>query len=972
MKFTRRGALRSLFAIGASFAGTRGQEAKAAPSTPNKDQPRIVDDPRLSPASIKGTEDMYRSEFASTFGDAADHGTAFHCVNCQGNCAWTVWSKDGKVTRESQSANYPAISPDIPDSNPRGCNKGAQHSQIMYNEDRLKWPLRRTGERGAGQWERISWDEAITEVAQNIYDTMTTVGPEGNYIHVGAGMLSEARGASFKRLGTLLGAVRPYIASYVGDMFPGTSLVYGEGNIGCTYDFMFNTNVQVYWGCNPNQTRIPDAHYIWEGKYNGSKVIVITPEFSATAIHADLWVPIKPGYDGHLAMSIMHEMVKHDLFDKERARTFTDLPFLVRDDNKKMVTLADIDLKWDGFDHDLHEDLHHIAHGEENAEEVFLCWDERTGKVTALPGSRGAALKTLRLKDRGWDITPALSIDDVGGGKKVQLKDGTTVGVHTVFDELKEELKKFSPEATHKLTNVHPEVVSILARDIALPEVVSVTIGFSLGKHFNGMLTQRAIGSMVALTGRMGPEGGMNTENEWSISGLGGLSGFSGKYKQRFASGAISEFVLGDGMKDAEKLFADEDMQTATGTDFATYRKAIEQELKPAANDEGVGKGKSYWDTVETFLIAADARFRRNKGGYRDAFLKKAKFFAYVDFRMSDMATWADILLPARSHYEVYDLRTNPGYHRFANISQPPKGLKHIGEAKSEWDIATMLVEKLQEIALAKFEQTGKQEHIHIPDDTHSQTGFRELDVVATTFTDNGHLGTDKQAVEYALANVPQFRGETLESTVGRGGFLTVNEQGGKSAPLYPNEPYSTLENHLALHEPFETLSGRMTFYVDHPIWIQSGAAIATAAMPLSPKRFPLLLMTPHARWSIHSTYKTSATLLRLQRGEPYVMISPKDADVRGIRDGDTIVMHNDLAEVRLMAKITPVVPDGAAVMEHGWEPFMFEGKTGHNALAGDMLNLLEVSDGWGHLKFGVHWDGNQHAYAGNVEIRRA
>lgn len=967
MGFSRRNALQSLFAIGASVTGLSSRRAEAK-APPTKDQPRVVEDPRLAPSSIQGTEDMYRAEFAETFGDAADHGTAFHCVNCQGNCAWTVWSKDGKVTRESQSANYPAISPDIPDSNPRGCNKGAQHSQIMYNEDRLKFPLRRTGPRGSGQWERITWDEAIDEIASQLYETMISTGPEGNYIHVGAGMLSEARAASMKRMGTLLGAVRPYIASYVGDMFPGTSVVYGEGNIGCSYDFMFNTNVQVYWGCNPNQTRIPDAHYIWEGKYNGSKVIVITPEFNATAIHADLWVPIKPGYDGHLAMSIMHEMMTHDLFSKERAKVFTDLPFLVRDDNGQMLRLVDIDPEWEGFDHALHEDLHHLAHGgEEVAEEVFFCWDEGTGKLTSLPGSRGAALKTIRLQDRGFHIQPMLSTR-----QQVQLKDGSMVGVHTVFDDLKRELEKFAPEATQPLTGVHPEVVSILARDMALPEVVSVTIGFSLGKHFNGMLTQRAIGSMVALTGRMGPEGGMNTENEWSISGLGGLSGFSGKYKQRFASGAISEFVLGDGMKDAEKLFDDEDMKKATGTDFATYKAAIERELKPAMNDEGVGKGKSYWETVETFVIAADARFRRNKGGYRDAFLKKAKFFAYIDFRMSDMATWADILLPARSHYEVYDLRTNPGYHRFANISQPPKGLKHIGEAKSEWDMCTMITKRLQEIALAKFEETGNQDHIHIPDATHSQTGFRELDIVHEIFTDKGHLGTDKQAVEYALSNVPQFSGETLESTVGRGGFLTVNEKGGKSSPLYPNEPYHTLENHLALHEPFETLSGRMTFYVDHPLWIQAGAAIATASQPLTPKRFPLLLMTPHARWSIHSTYKTSATLLRLQRGEPYVMISPKAADTRGIRDGDPIVMFNDIAEVKLMAKITPIVPDGAVIMEHGWEPFMFENKTGHNALAGDMLNLLEVSDNWGHLKFGVHWDGNQHAYAGTVELRRA
>jgi len=965
---SRREAIRSLLAVGASVAGVSGNAIGAVPEALLPHEPSIVDDPKLEHPKTSSTEDMYRAEFADTFGDPADHGTAFHCVNCQGNCAWTVWTKNGVVTRESQSANYPSISPNIPDANPRGCNKGAQHSQDMYSADRLKYPMRRTGERGEGKWQRISWDEAVTDVAQHIYDTMLTVGPEGNYIHLGAGVLSEARGASVKRLGTLLGAVRPYIASYVGDMFPGVSLVTGEGNIGCSFDFMFGTNVQVYWGCNPNQSRIPDAHYVWEGKYNGSKVIVISPEFNATAVHADLWVPIKAGYDGHLAMSIMHEMIAFDLFDREKAAIFTDLPFLVRKDNGKLLTLHDIDPEWKGFDKALYDTMSAVVPGgETHSHEVFLSWNTATSKVTMMPGSEGSPLKTLRLVERDWTIKPALN-----GTHEVQLHDGSTIEVHTVFDCLEKELEKFTPALTQPLTGVHPVTVSILARDIALPEVVSVTMGFSLGKHFNGMLTQRAMSSMVALTGRMGRGGGLNTENEWSISGLGGLSGFAGKYKQRFASGCVSEFMLGKGMDDAAKLFRDEDFERATGLGVAAYQAAVEAEIAPAEGDEGVGKGKSYWDSIETFLLVADARFRRNKGGYREAFLEKAKFFAYADCRMSDMATFADILLPCRSHYEVFDLRVNPGYHRHANVSQPPKGLAHIGEAKDEWEISTLIVTKLQELALAKFEATGDKDVLHIPDDTHSQTGFRELDQIVELFTDGGHLGTDKQAVEFALKYVPQFRGETLESSVARGGFLSINEKGGKSSPLYPDKPYHTFENNLALQTPFETLSGRMTFYVDHPLWIEAGAAIATATEPLRPNRFPLLLMTPHARWSIHSSYKTSPILLRLQRGVPYIMLSPKNADIRGIRDGDKVVMYNDLAEVTVQAKIAPGIPDNAITMEHGWEPFMFENKTGHNALCGDMLNLLEVTDGWGHLKFGVNWDGNQHAYAGSVEIKRA
>ena len=185
-------------------------------------------------------------------------------------------------------------------------------------------------------------------------------------------------------------------------------------------------------------------------------------------------------------------------------------------------------------------------------------------------------------------------------------------------------------------------------------------------------------------------------------------------------------------------------------------------------------------------------------------------------------------------------------------------------------------------------------------------------------------------------------------------------------------DSYNSFENNLYLNQRFDTLSGRLTFYVDHPLWIAAGAHVPTAKLPIRPKRFPFLLMTPHARWSIHSTYKTSPMLLRLQRGMPCVMLNPLVAARKGIADGDEVRIFNDLGETRLMAKVAASVPPDALVMEHGWEPFLFKGRKGHNALIGDMLNLLELSDGWGHLKFGTNWDGNQHAYDATVDVAKA
>jgi len=958
MAIGRRSLLRGLVAAGAAGVAPRapGREGEGSAPAP---------EPSTGPhASAARTEALYRKEFAAGYGDGEQHGYAYHCVNCQGNCAWEVWTDAaGRVTRENQSASYPAIAPDVPDANPRGCNKGVQHSQSMVQADRLLYPMRRAGRRGEGKWTRISWDEAIDEVAGRLYETMREVGPAGNYVHVGSGMLSEARAASVKRLGTLLGAVRPYIASYVGDMFPGVSVVYGEGNLGCTYDFLYGADLQVWWGCNPSTSRIPDAHYLWEGKYRGGKVVVITPEFNATAVHADLWVPVKPGYDGQLALALLHVLVSERLYAEPFLKSFTDLPFLVRTDTRELLRLHDVDLA----DARLHRESVALFAGDAaKHHEVFLAWDRKGKRLTALPGCEGSTIETLRLEDIAWSIDPALE-----GKVRVRLRGGREVTAEPVFAQLRRALAAWSPERTWRRTGVHPTVVRQLARDLARSRVAVVTLGFAVGKHFNGMLAQRAVASLTALLGKLGPQGGLNTENEWSISGLDRLSGFQGRYTHRFASGFVSELMLGGGLASPDVSFDDADVRRATGTSKAAYRAELERELARSEGDAGEKKGKPWWKDVRTFLLFADARFRRNKGRYREAFLEKAQFIAYGDFRMSDFATWADVLLPCTSHYEAWDLRTNPGYHRFANVAVPPANLKPVGEAKSEWEIATLVAERMQALALERHRATKDEGAIRIADPTHAQAGFHALDRLVEEFTLGGKLRTDRDAVEFALEHVDQFKPSSARAMVERGGFLVLNEKAGKTSPLHADRPYNSFENNLYLHQRFETLSGRLTFYVDHPLWIAAGAQVPTARPPIASRRFPYLLMTPHARWSIHSTYKVSPVLLRLQRGRPCVMLHPSVARAREIADGDEVRMWNDLGEARLVAKIASGVPPDALLLEHGWEPFQYRGKKGHNALVGDLPNLLELSDGWGHLRFGVNWDGNQHAYDATVDIAR-
>jgi anaerobic selenocysteine-containing dehydrogenase len=121
------------------------------------------------------TEEKQRSRIEQEW-DEAHFGT--HCVNClPGDCPIYVLVKDGKVVREEAAGVREQVEPGVPDMNPMICQMGLAWSLGMDAPERIKYPLRRVGERGEGSWERISWDTALTEVADAILDAHEEIGP---------------------------------------------------------------------------------------------------------------------------------------------------------------------------------------------------------------------------------------------------------------------------------------------------------------------------------------------------------------------------------------------------------------------------------------------------------------------------------------------------------------------------------------------------------------------------------------------------------------------------------------------------------------------------------------------------------------------------------------------------------------------------------------------------------------------------
>lgn len=862
-------------------------------------------------------EDLYRREFTW---DRV--GKAAHCINCVGNCAFDVFVKDGIVLREEQLARYPQINPNVPDANPRGCQKGAIHSSAMYEGDRLRYPLKRAGARGEGKWQRLSWDEITTEIADKVIDIFEKYGPGKLMTHTGSGNLSMVRLAAPYRFASLLGGVQLDIFTDVGDLNTGAHLAYGNPLESFTSDAWFDADYIMMSLFNPNATRIPDAHYIWEAKYNGARVVSVAPDYNPSSIHADLWLPIKPGADPFLAMAFVNVIITEKLYNTAFMKEQTDLPVLVRVDTGRL--LREADLKPGGSD------------------QLFYHWDLARGAAVAVKGSMGSAEKTLALDG----VDPALEGSFTVAG----------IQVRPVFEAVKAEAAAFTPEATADETGIAADTVRQEARRFARARKAILMHGFNIGRYSNGIYTSWAQVLMLALTGHGGTAGGLDTSwTEWNHGKLLELALFGFRKLPRFEAGGLGEFMRGGMAEHARQHFDNDRLKARVGFSIDEMEEMI---------NESVAKGwMPYHGEMKGLISIADNKFRRNKHAdkYRERILHEVEeLFVNINVRMDSTAQWADYLLPAASHYEAWDLRS-VGFHRFVNVFSRP--VDPIGEAKPDWDIMALLTRKIQERAVARgvgAYQDG--------------TVSRDLHTIHDDFTQNGALLTDHDATRWLVDNSPELGGVSLEDGVDRG-FFVMSEAGGANQPIPASAPYNPFVAQTEGKKPYDTLTGRITFYCDHPWFMKLGAATPTARHHAGREAtaFPLSFYSPHTRWGIHSNWRSNKFMLRLQRGEPNIYISPKLAARRGITDGGRVRIFNGLGEFFAQAKFYPSLPETAIMMEHGWEPHQYEqNKPMNNAMA-TLIQPLELVGGWGHLGFKLwKFNANQLAHESGVDVEPA
>jgi anaerobic dimethyl sulfoxide reductase subunit A len=243
--------------------------------------------------------------------------------NCGGRCLLKVWVKDGLIER-IETDDRPGDDPSDPQL--RACVRGRAYRRRQYHANRLRYPMKRTGKRGEGFFERISWQEALETMAGKILDIREKYGNEALYVPYGTGSYSQTNGRwPAVRLMNLLGGSLNYYNSYSWACISrATPTVYGTGVTGNQRQDWLNSRFILMWGWNPSEMRdgTNSEYFIKKARENGARVVCIDPRKTMSAVAlADEWIPIRPGTDTAMMSAMAYVLINENLIDRNFIKT---------------------------------------------------------------------------------------------------------------------------------------------------------------------------------------------------------------------------------------------------------------------------------------------------------------------------------------------------------------------------------------------------------------------------------------------------------------------------------------------------------------------------------------------------------------------------------------------------------------------------------------------------------------------------
>ena len=268
-----------------------------------------------------------------------------YCALCVARCGAIATVEDGRFT---------ALAPDP--SHPTGkahCAKGRASPELVYSPDRLLYPLKRTRPKGDPDpgWTRIGWDEALDLTAAAMQRAAQRYGPEAVACSQSSPSTTSLSDATpwINRLMNAFGSPNVVTSLDIcgwGRSFS-TRFTYGVGSVGImpgdAMPDIDNAGCLILWGYNPSMSRLTHGTAVAEAKKRGMRLIVIDPRRIGLAGKADLWLRVRPGTDGALALGLANLLIERGWYDRRFLVDWSNGPLLVRTDTGRLLCERDLD-----------------------------------------------------------------------------------------------------------------------------------------------------------------------------------------------------------------------------------------------------------------------------------------------------------------------------------------------------------------------------------------------------------------------------------------------------------------------------------------------------------------------------------------------------------------------------------------------------------------------------------------------------
>ena len=827
------------------------------------------------------------------------------CRQCYGRCALFGTVENGRLTKIEGN----------PDLFSEGtlCGRAFAIPQEMYNPTRVRYPQRRVGEKGSGQWKRITWEEAYEEAAQKF----TEIGEQYGW-HTIAHQYGTGRDMlqfqAINKLWLELGSTATFGVGnlcWVGSYFTSQRL-YGDETQYTGWDGN-NTDCIIIW-CRQERSR---GYYDWltvkRAQERGAKVVCVDPRFTCTASKADLWLPIRPGSDMALVLAFINEIMHSEKCATDFARQYTNAPFFI-DEEGTGYQLRQSIMREDG-----------------NAE-LYPAWDEAHDQLIYWSGdwqntAGVGGPKAFRWLDEAGNIVPdakpALTTPD-GKGREIEGKT-----YRTVWDILLEHVTPWTVERAAEFCELSADKIRE-AIDIyidASPHAC-FTRGQKVEFSINTSGISQAFTIMMALAGNFDSKGGQNIGREpatgydsFMFDVVPNKEGRMGERRKQTAMN-IKKLSVCQNTGYQQILQAD----NATGELVEVTQNSGGQVIYGqqggfgAVTTKAMAKGDpfqihGYWQQTSEPILSIEGGKEIIEG------FKNLDFFVNVDIFMTPSGELADIILPAAHPNEVDRVEWAHSGHGYPTshtylIRQPFHA--PLGEAKDDMDICFEFAKYMGVDMYWKDKYEFFDYMVRGPETLPAELSCSSFEEFRERISVTG--------VEMAtVRNAPKYETGFMRKTSDfRPGFNTMY-RGNKMGSVY-RFPGAELPDGTVIPPHPQSDNGKMELWSEDLLLYGNGPLPMYIEPPITKKsredltgEYPFTLITGGRSHAFFHTEYRNSPWMREVHMFPTMDINPATAAELGIKQDDWCWIETYVDRIRQRANLTEAIKPDTIHVEHDW-----------------------------------------------------